>query len=543
MRVHNRLLTDGISIHWHGLHVEKTPWMDGVAPHVQCPIQPSTTFTYRFKASPVGTHWYHDHYENQRGAGLYGAFVVHEPVAPRPRSTLEFVVMVTDWYHTETEESELTSPTRLGKRGTGEHSDHWSARDAAVDGSEETDLTYESSLINGRGRYRGLKTPLSVFTVQPASVYRFRVINAASERSFVISVDDHDTYIVSVDGSPVKSQKADYIVIHAGERVDFVMHTRVTTGKYWLRARTTRVGKDPHGFVQEVRAIIRYRDAPAAGDPSSNSRVCSSLQRCEVFNCPFAGYPADQYRDCINVDRLQSGFTQQHLANTFGLDDRLADESFYNWANVGLGSSVNGRKLIGARGVPFYQTDFNDYTTPCDPVECDANGCVCTHYVVKDYNVTVQMVFTNYAPNHLQIAHHPIHTHGIHFAVLKMGYPNYDSITGRYLSPNEAIVCNNHICSVPRWNNTVPALNKRRPPIKDTIIVPFGGYVVLRFRTTNPGLWLIHCHLASHAMEGMGFYFFEAVDKIPRLPDNFPKCGDYELTADEYNYYQNLPIS
>ena len=45
--------------------------------------------------------------------------------------------------------------------------------------------------------------------------------------------------------------------------------------------------------------------------------------------------------------------------------------------------------------------------------------------------------------------------------------------------------------------------NLINPPQKDTIPVPDGGFAVLRFKANNPGVWLIHCHMAWHNLIGM----------------------------------------
>ena len=71
IHVHNNLTTDGISIHWHGLHQVGTPWMDGVGQLTQCHIEASSSFSYIYKASPSGTFWYHSHSGTQRTDGLY----------------------------------------------------------------------------------------------------------------------------------------------------------------------------------------------------------------------------------------------------------------------------------------------------------------------------------------------------------------------------------------------------------------------------------------------------------------------------------------
>jgi FtsP/CotA-like multicopper oxidase with cupredoxin domain len=38
-------------------------------------------------------------------------------------------------------------------------------------------------------------------------------------------------------------------------------------------------------------------------------------------------------------------------------------------------------------------------------------------------------------------------------------------------------------------------LNTANPPFRDTVTLPKGGWVVLRFVADNKGLWVMHCHL------------------------------------------------
>ena len=49
------------TIHWHGIHQNGTWFMDGVERVSQSAIRPGDCFTYRFRAYPAGTHWYHSH--------------------------------------------------------------------------------------------------------------------------------------------------------------------------------------------------------------------------------------------------------------------------------------------------------------------------------------------------------------------------------------------------------------------------------------------------------------------------------------------------
>lgn len=54
-----------------------TPWSDGVPGVTQRPIGPGASFTYQFRATQHGSHWYHSHLHSQIEDGLYGAIVIH----------------------------------------------------------------------------------------------------------------------------------------------------------------------------------------------------------------------------------------------------------------------------------------------------------------------------------------------------------------------------------------------------------------------------------------------------------------------------------
>jgi FtsP/CotA-like multicopper oxidase with cupredoxin domain len=67
---------------------------------------------------------------------------------------------------------------------------------------------------------------------------------------------------------------------------------------------------------------------------------------------------------------------------------------------------------------------------------------------------------------------HPIHLHGQRFIVLAV--------------------------------NGVPAENL---VWKDTVLVPAGGAVDILLDASNPGHWMLHCHIAEHLSAGMMMHF------------------------------------
>ena len=218
--VNNSLTSEGITIHWYGMHQKGTPWMDGVGFISQTPITPGATFDYVFEATPPGTHWYHSHVGAQRTDGLFGALVVRE----RPPRSFEGEIVpallkkLPDdvGYSTIEDNPKLHTMTLLDWQGeaslslfTQIHSTlgFWenkpmglvpnpsyalSERTFSADKVEVGPVPYWSGLINGRGRLNSsVYSPLSVFTVQPNKAYRFRIIGAQSLYAYRFSIDNH----------------------------------------------------------------------------------------------------------------------------------------------------------------------------------------------------------------------------------------------------------------------------------------------------------------------------------------------------------------
>lgn len=66
-------------------------------------------------------------------------------------------------------------------------------------------------------------------------------------------------------------------------------------------------------------------------------------------------------------------------------------------------------------------------------------------------------------------------------------------------------------------------------PLKDTVVVPAGGWVAIRIIADNPGWWVVHCHIDVHADDGMSFVLNEAPEEQAlytshSLPLDYPSC-------------------
>jgi L-ascorbate oxidase len=76
--------------------------------------------------------------------------------------------------------------------------------------------------------------------------------------------------------------------------------------------------------------------------------------------------------------------------------------------------------------------------------------------------------------------------------------------------------------------------NFDRPPIKDTVTVPAGGYTIIRFVADNPGAWFFHCHLDFHLVLGLALIVRVGNENdLPEKPPGWPQFGDY------YSQFEN----
>ncbi|MCO5611793.1 hypothetical protein L7F22_066052 [Adiantum nelumboides] len=67
------------------------------------------------------------------------------------------------------------------------------------------------------------------------------------------------------------------------------------------------------------------------------------------------------------------------------------------------------------------------------------------------------------------------------------------------------------------------------PPERNTVGVPKGGWVALRFRADNPSVWFMHCHLEVHTSWGLKTAFLVTNGKtqdqtLEAPPMDLPSC-------------------
>jgi len=534
VHVKNHLLSESITIHWHGLHQRGTSYMDGVAYITQCPINPGQKFTYKFSAYPSGTFWYHSHIGGQRVDGLFGALII-KPRDPQATNDVQDMIMhVGDWFH-------VTGATLHTKMIYGNFKSQPGFRQPkTLDGVYFAPLTFESAHIEGRGRYKDnekgtwIEAPYKVYNVESGKKYRFRVIGSGTIYPFRVSIDGHVLTVVSSDGFEVQPREFESLIINPGERYDFIITANQPATDYWIRVDGMEVDFTDHN----ARGILRY-NLSSTSEPTSQRLPCTQSSPCEVLNCQFSYYPQQLNTTCFSIHQLKANGGEKVAAL-----GNAPVEMFQNWVAMAGGMGING-KLFEHPGVSsLTQPEEVPIELNCQKAGCaEGTVCKCQHELTLPYNKTIQMIWTNHGAGATR--HHPIHIHGHSFHVLKIGYATYNNITGEKLSDNADIDCPpNQLCTHPSWkdkswvlNDQISGLNLVDPPQKDTLMLPVGAYAIVRFRSDNPGKWFLHCHIEFHSMQGMALILNEAMERHLPPPPGFPICQEFhhDVTKD-YGY-------
>lgn len=594
VNVFNSLFTESISLHFHGMLQKNTNWMDGAGGLTQCSILPYMSFTYIFNATVYGTHWYHSHSGTQRTEGLYGAFIVKQNTDSQGKAEekilektglsafqdmpSEHTLMFSDWFKTGIL-AEVFTKTRSGLRSyiyadeaLTPDTEKIPTNQQTPDGSAISYVPFLSGLINGKGRHESvdyIRTRLSIFTVSPDNVYRFRFIGAQSFYSYRVSIDEHKLTVIAADGEWIEPVTVDYLMVFSGERYDVLVQADQTSkDNFIIRAETLEIDitSSERYFLGEhyAEAILHYDRSPLptsdqyesiSNDSIPVSTRCTADSPCLTLNCPFTKFPISYNATCMNIHELRLLFpiedNDDDLPNASEVTD--SDRIFLNFNFEGsrASSAVNGRHFIPP-SKPFVllnDTEISDFqqrefcknlddAEACSSAESGSKDCVCPHVRTIPGGRTIQMVITNVAStNMIWFESHPIHLHGHHFHVVDVQYGNYGD-DGLRTSGAEGIDCGDgpFSCTNPKWKDSDPYADLGKinsSPLKDTIVVPGGGYAVVYFKSNNPGWWLMACHVLDHFFEGMGVMIYETGDTVSP-PAELQQCGNFDFTVAQY---------
>ncbi|KAF7635237.1 hypothetical protein Mgra_00005352 [Meloidogyne graminicola] len=457
------------------------------------------------------------------------------------------------------------------------------------DGTLSREIPVSAIIIGNKGWYnqtdiinRPSKLPLTNFGIEIGENIMLRLVNAGISQGVFVWIEEHDFWIVAADGSYIKPIKVNSLLMFSGERYDIIIKGLINPKKQIYRI--------IFELMEQIKEIERrnlgkqktYKEEEKENNNNDevdwSHKYCTKERKCLIFNCPFKHFPPWINMTCIYSDKLKADNklkNKEYLekiknnktkneskeiiikeeeeeineARKLALFSKIENnKQSFREIFVNLHDGLNGWRFLEPNGIPYFNKTETVKEKFCDELKCDRwtnealynDNCQCFINYKFKLGEIVQIIAVSAGG-----MPHPFHIHGHKFVILRMGFAEqyFDNGILKGLNKNLECLGKTKRCAEMKWSNKsweegeIPELNLN-PVFRDTVIVPAKGFVVLRFRATNPGWWFAHCHLLMHSMDGMNFAFSVGNEnEIPSPPKGFPhQCGIYEeLPIDNNN--------
>ncbi|KAL5724432.1 laccase [Ranunculus cassubicifolius] len=500
---------NNISLHWHGIRQLRSGWADGPAYITQCPIQTGHTYVYNFTIiGQRGTLWWHAHISWLRST-LYGPIIIlpkRNVPYPFPKPYKEVPIIFGEWFKTDPE----AIINQALQTGAGPN-------------------VSDAYTINGLPGplYNCSSTDTFKLKVKPGKTYLLRLINAALNDELFFSIANHTFTVVCADAVYIKPFETDTLLITPGQTNNILLKTKSNfpNATFFMLARPFFTGQGT--FDNSTTAGILEYEHPYSTANSTKKKLQPLMPKLPSINdTSFAMNFSKKFRSLANADypaRVPQ-IVDKRFFFTVGLGSKPCPNNHNNYTCQGpkntsmFSASINNVSFtlpttailqahFFGQSNRVYTTNFPtkplipfNYTgTPPNNTKV-SNG---TKLVVLPFNTSVELVLQD--TSILGAEGHPLHLHGYNFFVVGQGIGNYNP-------------------------NMDPAkFNLIDPVERNTVGVPSGGWVAIRFFADNPGVWFIHCHLEVHTSWGLKMAWLVLDGKLPNQklpppPSDLPKC-------------------
>ena len=433
------------AVHWHGIRLDND--FDGVPGLTQDPVEPGGSFQYRIFFRDAGIYWYHPHHREdiQQELGLYGNLLV-DPAAA-------------DYYGPANREEVLMLDDILLDA------------DGLVDfGAESANYMLmgrfgNRALVNGEPGYR--------LEVDRGEVVRFHLTNASNTRTFNLSfvdiegggLPDPDQRVADPDIEdphrlPVKVVASD---VGRFEREEWARSVVLAPAeRYVIDVRFDRPGT--HALVNHVQGINHRQGVFRAEFRTLGGVRVGSQAAAHDHGAAFE--TLREHADVIaDIDRYRPRFDDEpdrELVMTLETEDLpppIERSMAYDWVYF------NPVEWTGTMPRMNWATTGSEVRWVLrETATGHENDEIEWNFAVGDV-VKIRVINDRGAFHAMQ---HPLHIHGQRFLVLSQnGVPNDNLV----------------------W--------------KDTVLLPAASTTDILLELSNPGRWMIHCHIAEHLESGM----------------------------------------
>ncbi|KAI9734192.1 MAG: hypothetical protein M1818_006601 [Claussenomyces sp. TS43310] len=285
-------------------------------------------------------------------------------------------------------------------------------------------------------------------SIEPGKIYYFRMVNVGAFAGQYIWFENHTMSIIEVDGVYTEQADADMIYLSAAQRCSFLLTAKDDTSSnfpFVASMDTSLFDTIPDGLNYNVTGWLVYDAVKDLPDPA----FLDELDEFDDMNL----VPYDKQTLLEDPD--------QSIELTVIMDN-LGDGANYAFFNNISYVAPKVPTLYTALSAGILATDpavYGEYSQP----------------FVLGKGQVIEIVVNND-----DTGKHPFHLHGHNFQSIARS----DDNAGFY-------------------NASDPPNFPVTPMRRDTLVLKPQGYMVLRFRADNAGVWLFHCHIQWHTDSGL----------------------------------------
>ncbi|KAI8161166.1 Dihydrogeodin oxidase [Colletotrichum sp. SAR 10_71] len=385
----------------------------------------------------------------------------------------------------------------------------WKAQQYGVSWYHSRPPSPDSMLMNGKGKYHCCsKCPRAdkncvggsereSFNFKKGKTYKMSLVNTATSTHTTFWIDKHNFTVVAADFVPIKPYVASIINVAIGQRYDIIIEanatdTDTTETDFWIHARDCSIGGAPSNL-----GIIRYDPESTYiphTPPVDDRHVCyGCLDELAKDLVPMVKRTVDAP---ANANYQNESF-KVHLV---GYPDETAQKSdLHKWVLKDSSLYLDWSEPSLSLAKVAFDKDWKRPRFPpgYEPVYLEQPQGKWVYWLIEgkfqeSVDNSTKKIYKTQAP-----VAHPMHIHGHDFVILAQ---SDKELNGTIDIPKE------------RLDN---------PARRDVALLPVNGYLLIAFEINNPGIWLMHCHIAWHASGGLALQFIESPDKIgPMFKDS-----------------------
>lgn len=506
--VHNQM-DEPTGLHWHGIFLPNRE--DGVPYLTQMPIEPHSSYRYKFPVIQNGTHWYHSHYGMQEQIGMYGSMILNKKEADSAKSpsieglpTLPVVISewtdynphnihrmlhnATDWFAIKKNAAQSYAEAIKAGHFKTKLTNEWK-RMLAMDVS---DIYYDKILLNGKTSTN--VTTINGQTLKAGDKVRLRISNGGASSNFWLRYAGGKITVVANDGNDVKPVVVDRLLIAVSETYDVVVTIPADNTAFEFMATTEDRTNSAslfigNGIKQLISPLPRLKyfegmkmmnDMMKMNGDLDDMGMNMSLNQMDMN---VVMYPEITGEAKNKTTKNKTG-TGEHAHHQEYNSNALSDIITLNY-NMLQSPEKTNLPAVPTRTIRFELTgNMNRYVWSMNNKVISESDKI---MVKKGENLRIIM-YNN------SMMRHPMHLHGHDFRVLNQ-YGDYS-------------------------------------PLKNVLdIMPMETDTV-EFNANMEGDWFFHCHILYHMMAGMGrVVSYEGMKPNPLITN--PKYAQRKFFADD----------